>query len=485
MIVGLTIGLLVFRAGQIQNISGETTQAVSCILNSEFFGEKFNQSCFLGYPSRAYFIQALPSLIFGRSLFSLNLGAVIIFVPGLIMFTYGLVLKSKNTKLSDLIVGLGLSALLHFYSVNHFLFFSFEQSIFPLSFGLMGFGLLLIYQQQRQLLPLLLFIFVVFLSVFSYTPSLSLLPIFFYYLVSIKYDILWKRLVVPIIFATVAVSSIFVSIDYREDIRINSETSGLEGQLMSISDNISMIGKTLSEPYHTQFVSTWVGVMLIVPVILSGMSNFKHVLPLLWVLGTFYLATFAKGYADYSVSFRVHRGLVILPVVLIEFTQFVNYIFSKFILKRSKSLNLIVRSLLLLMIFVIFVTGLKKNHEYINTKSADDRQLLNVYMSNNFVYSNADKSELLIVESPPQQNLISAQDGLQYFAPSISLTRLISTEECFSEKIGLYLFSGDNDCLNYLEKTRQIKYLGSYLDTDNQNKTLYRREYSLSYSNSP
>jgi len=89
--------LLIYRAGQTQNISLETTQAVACILNSNFLGEKFNSACFLGYPARAYLIQALPSIIFGRNLWTLNMGAVLIFFPGVIVFTYGLLIQKKLT----------------------------------------------------------------------------------------------------------------------------------------------------------------------------------------------------------------------------------------------------------------------------------------------------------------------------------------------------------------------------------------------------
>jgi hypothetical protein len=453
------VGMVLFRASQPQNISGETTQATSCILNSSYLGEKLNENCFLGYPARMYLIQSLPSLVLGRNLLSLNLGAVLIFFPSLVIFAYSLLTETKSKRLLDLILGTSIALLFYFHYVNHFLFYSFEQSIFPLSFGLASLGLLVVYRKKQWSYVLPLFLITTFWMVFSYTPSLALLPLVGFYLLINRFSSIKQRMQWLILFLIVSVSSIVTTLQYRTDMRLNStDITWQEKIVKAPAETIEILSYLVKPEALIPFVSPTIIIILFSLLFIGIIQKKYRIIPFLWVFITLYLATSAQGYAYYGLDFRVHRSLVILPVILMLAVQVSHRLLSNTHLSWPKQTRLVLITLFALTLFV----GLENNSKFIDAKKPDDRQLLSLFVSNNL--NVAREIPFYIVDAKPYQNLVSAPDFLVYFSPRFKV-KLITTRECMISPSGLYLFGPDNECARVIMQDKRTVIWGQYLDT--------------------
>ena len=88
LMISILFGVVLLNTNNLKNISGETTQEISCTLNllnsSPDWG--FRKTCLFGYPARQLFLPSLPSLVLGTNQFSLNLGECLYFFLGSIIY---------------------------------------------------------------------------------------------------------------------------------------------------------------------------------------------------------------------------------------------------------------------------------------------------------------------------------------------------------------------------------------------------------------
>ena len=209
------IGLIGFWAQDSRSLSGETTQETACAIShlTQSPDKGLHHTCLFGYPARQYLPQATASLLFDRSLVVVNLAGSMYFIIGLFIFASSCVDFLGKTRRADLFTAIAIALLFHFKFLNHFLF-HFEQSIFPLSFGLMvaGLGLPLLHHKNTALNWGLLGV-VVLLLVHSYTPSLVLLGLVILFslgfLVKHTAQAFWGAWLVAICILSVVISFVY------------------------------------------------------------------------------------------------------------------------------------------------------------------------------------------------------------------------------------------------------------------------------------
>ncbi|MBU0978764.1 MAG: hypothetical protein ABIJ03_00265 [Patescibacteria group bacterium] len=460
LIIIIFVFLSFFQAIQTASVSHETTQEVACITNSKYLGEKYNQPCFLGYPARQYLIQALPSLFFTKSIVTLNSGAILYFIPGLIIFSYALIYANKNKKYPDEIVSIALSLLLSFYFISHFYFHSFEQSIFPLSLGLAGTGLSLLYKKSGKLDILLLLIIVIQHAIFAYTPALSLVPLFAVFFLIASYQWIKNKrnfVLIIMLFSVITGSSLAISMQNRSDIRVFNNHINSTSSIQDIIKETSAVLKHffIQHTGGVEFASPIILWVLFTVVFFGSKKNRFNLILIVWALATMLIATTSQGYSKYGLDFRAHRSLVILPILLLGFSTSLIELLQKIKHQRISQIALF------LILLATTTLGIHSTNEYLRANKTDDRTLLSLWMQKNTDASQT--YDLFIIEPQPYQDLLSLNDKLQYFASSIKSQILAENESCPLEK-GIYFINPISPCINSYQNSLRYQ-PEQYVDT--------------------
>ena len=450
------IFLIVTQLNNPASLSGETSIEINCAIshlsNAKDLG--FRQTCLFGYPARQFFLPAIPSLMLGRNLINLNMGGSLYFLMGMTVFAYSIIRTYGNNYRSDLLSTLALSSLLHFHYFNHFLFF-FEQSIFPLSIGLMLIGSFLIYIKSGNRIALVpLGLSLLYLPA-SYTPALALLffawLVIFYFLYTNKKNKNKRSLFLIMILSAVVLIS---TLTYRYDINLTGSDRTVNQELTdAISAFLHLILHDQGNSY-TSPVFTFIFVSILV-LGLIGATKLLGRISSLWIIAVIILSVISQGYAFYSIEFRLHRSLVIVPVFLILFVQTI----SKLDVKKWNT------TLYTIMV-LIFITGLMYNVNFLTNRQPNPHYRYIQWLEINRVVENVD--QIFITQQAGQQNnLISLHDNLSYFMPGINSTY---SEFSFDENCQLaqqiedsILITEDHECRAILlsDETRVI--IGSFI----------------------
>lgn len=465
--LSVLISLALYESFQLRNVSHETTQQVACVLNEKYFGEKFNSSCFLGYPARQYLIQALPSFALGRSVFSLNLGGLLYFIPAILIFIASYLKFNKNENGSeDRVIGIGIMLLLQFHYLNHFLFHFFEQSIFPLSLGFLNLGLLNFYKDNHDKKYLLLFVISLQHLIFAYTPALALVPLLIAFLlyINLKKERKIKNILAVVIVILITLSSFLVSGKYRTDIRIfKPDRPKTLFDQTSINDIQTTITHLFIKPQGVVFAQPFIMLMLISFMLLISFKNRFHFLVLFWAITTIIISTQSNGYNFYGLDFRAHRVMVVIPVFIYYFVLFFTKIF------KSKKSSQIINFISVFMMLFLIIFGLKNNRLYMNTQATDDRTLLSLWLQKNI--SSTQPLKIYIIDPKPYQDFISINDKLQYFQPQLKAIITSQTEYCFYGE-GVYITDQSSSCYPWYQRTL-IKHGEEFIDTKNHRLSIF------------
>jgi hypothetical protein len=218
------IGILIFGAFQPQFLSSESTQEISCFLNQFHPPEYgFFSNCFLGYPSRQFIIPSIPTLVFGRSLWTLQIGNSLYMLMGIPVFLYGLLRYFHNVKHKDILLACTLATLFHFGAFTKAVFL-YEQSGYPVGFAFFLTGLWLLYVSHPSFSVLAMIGAFLHISLNAYTPALALLFGSAGMLLGILFAKHLSRLQrIAILWMLVLVGcSFFCTLSTRSDIRIIS-----------------------------------------------------------------------------------------------------------------------------------------------------------------------------------------------------------------------------------------------------------------------
>ena len=457
----LTIGLFLFLCAtniqSIYSINGENTQEISCTLyqlhHSADWG--YRQTCLFGYPTRQFVVPALPSLLFGNSLASLNIGGAIYFILGLIIFCRGVQIYGEDYRKNDILILLMLGALLHFHYVNHFLFL-FEQSIFPLSFALALSGIWLIYLRTKNITLLIPFTLLLYASIFSYTPSLALLPLaYLMILIQMLENKSFRFRAIGVSIVCITAFMILSSFLYRTDIKLGSQYPG--GMQTAIGDMGLAIKHLALHNYPTPF-TTWLFtpilfVMILLPI--SGVFGTSMQIVALWCIGVFFASMYARGYTYYHVEFRMHRIMVILPILLALWTHIFN-------VHRKH----IAFAIILLAAVAITLSGLQNYKVTQLSRRISQQYKFITWLVRQGVPL---QTTLYTLDAQtPKNNFVSIRDISQYFLPNVIVNnRYKLFADCSIKTIeGIFLVQETNTCANNMRQKLltdpTLSYIGTY-----------------------
>lgn len=352
--------LIDFNASKPNNLSHETTQETGCALSYLEKGEDlgFRKTCLFGYPARQYFLPSTPSLFWGRTLRALNLGGSLYFIFGIIIFSSGVLKLYENKRIGDLVNAFLLSSIFHFHFVNHFLFFYFEQSIYPFSFGLIITGLFMHFMENKKdLVNIILSGFLLLYLIFSYTPSLSLYFLAIWVMAFFLFDKKLKKepkmlIAFIIIFSLI---SFLISFSFRGDIQLfdfnKKSISLLFEDVFSGISHLAFQKQSevfVSSFYHPIFISFIISALFFI-------FGWRYAFFSFWMIMVFFVAVITKGYIYYAIPFRFHRAIVSIPV----FLAMLAFIFRRLNIKEKH---------LFIPVILVFLFGFSFQRDYLSSR---------------------------------------------------------------------------------------------------------------------
>lgn len=309
--------VLVVNVTDPRNVSGETSIETGCAMTqlTQAPDRGFQKTCLFGYPVRQQFLPALPSLIFGRNQLDLNLGGSLYFLLAVIIFAGCAVEFLRYSRTGDILAALLIATLFHIYYFDHFLLLG-EQSVFPLCFGLILAGLVLRYLTHHDQVSIVLCGFVLLYLVASYTPSLSL---FFLCLVALGYFVVRERrreetLLMGLV-GVLGLASLRLSLLYRQDIHLTD--TGTRSIALLVGDLRDALDHILFASHGVPFISPVMTFpfLMIMFAALGMLFGWEAAAVALWAVATIVLAVVSKGYEYYPIDFRLHRAMIIFPVL--------------------------------------------------------------------------------------------------------------------------------------------------------------------------
>lgn len=312
----------------------------------------------------------------------------------------------------DLQVALLLSFFLHLHFFNHFLFIYFEQSNFPFAIGLLLIGTYLLYKKEESLEYLLFFIFGIFLSINAYTPALALaiLALVVLLISFFKKD---RYLAIKFFACLLSLILLVASFTYRADFKLANQQNEIIfyiRELLFIMQHLLLQSKGVSffsiifTPAPVIAMAFCLHYLLLTPNLKKTLATkISLLLLIVWTISVFFLSAIAHGYAFYSLDFRMHRALVVMPIWLL---------LIYFALRRIQLSN----KLLLVLLIFYFSLGILYQRQYYETISDSQHWLIIKWLKR--ALPNTTSGQLQIADSNPAIYL-SLNDEMQYFYPTL------------------------------------------------------------------
>ncbi len=419
--------LLILNIPLSKNLSGETTQQVRCALDHYLTSDPSTTqtTCFLGYPMRQYTMMIWPTVLWGRSLMALNAGGSIYFIIGLLLFSYGSLLYLEGNKRRDILVSIALVCMLHIRFIHHFLFY-FEQSIFPLSFALMGIGLFFWYLSgYKRDSAILVMVPVIQHMVYVYTPMIAFIGLYILGLIYLLFYVYSGRthkfFMSFLLFGFV--SMFCMTLFYRHDVHIAGQQTPLKNASESISQTVRHIlfPETLVKSYMSPVI-VFVFIGMIVAMV-SGVFGIKMVIIGLWILATFIISVLSRGYTKYPVDFSMHRSIVTLPVIMASIIYAV----------KNTDFKMKMHVFLVLYVFLIG-TGFWYHFIVLSARNPSPvYEVIRAVYAMKKINPGINTSAALTVLDEKVQPLMSVMDYSRYFIPELTDVKYESAESLFPQ----------------------------------------------------
>lgn len=438
------IGLIVFHMTDERNLSHETPQQISCLLNQmdTALDGGWHTFCFLGYPTRQYLIPALPTLLFGRGFTQVNLGNLLYLFCGLCLFTSGLLANNRGF-LGDLRSTLFLSLIMHIGWFNLQLLM-YEQSLSPLSHSLMVIGFLLLYYSTRTSLFLFLSVLATYCAIFVYTPALVLIPLEIFALLQFSFYCPRKKnnwLFVASA-SVILVIGFAVSWVIRKDLRLESGSNHVD-----FKDRVQMIFEQLIQyPIRSLSESTggfitisfaFVLIILALSIVASLLSKSKRKelwQPLLaclvvcvWFYSVVIVALLSNGYSWYMPMQRANVAFPPLIGVLAILQSCLDSIGS-----TSKRYNIVSYALCSTCLIGSIYLGTVDLSRFEATKPLDNQLRVAQWLQSATSSMNPQQKISLSFSEEAKNEFISLRDVLNYFVPAATYEFFSSCEEISS-----------------------------------------------------
>ncbi|MBX7143115.1 MAG: hypothetical protein K1X79_01555 [Oligoflexia bacterium] len=417
------------------NVSHESTQQLGCALEklTAWPHTGVQEDCFLGYPARQYFVPALPTIFFGRSALSLNIGQVLYLLVGLLAMARGMLGLFNSQVLGDVSAAALIVSTFQSYFFRYQLL-NFEQSIYPIAFGFIVVGFALRLYRERSNRWLALTSLGLYHATFAYTPALALLPLGALALLIACYINFggqrWRYcLNLAMVLCAVAVSFVF-----RIDVILFPRHAGS----VSVSEKLDVLWSVFANPWQelalfniplkimSAVFVTWLWIYTLcwlvglfkqrgadVPNVNSGGQTIAGLMlgwaVLVWSVATIIISVVSPGYANPPAEFAVHRALVIWPVLL-----------GGLSVMLSQMENIRVLLIPLALASGVFFTddGIKKVRHFQDEKFANRHYLLLDWLAKHNLLG-----EMALIFSPSTKDFfLSLADEATYFSPNIRYT---------------------------------------------------------------
>jgi hypothetical protein len=280
---------------------------------------RYTQLAFLGYPARQYVMLALPSVLGGRNMLSLQFGFDFIFaVSALAMYTglneYFIKYKPHLAQYSSIITLMTLTS-----PVIADLTRICEQSLLPSAFTMMGLGCFLMYIRKANVTSVIGIAFSGVTLAAVYTPGFA--SAFLLIAVLIKHMFcrdmetripenakLGEGAVLDFSLALLTGITLFCSL------KLISEGNAISGDSTTLEFLISAIKQILTENPYGIFRMLTPVVLLFAVLALAGVFGISDLQLILWACSTIAASLIMKGYNTNSIV-SVHRGSVTVPVL--------------------------------------------------------------------------------------------------------------------------------------------------------------------------
>jgi hypothetical protein len=310
---------------------------------------------------------------------------------------------------------------------------------------------------------------------FSYTPSLALVPLVIIYLAA---QILNKKMpsgrrILPVILFILVAAELVHSLLIRRDLQIgNHYPGGLTALARDIGTTLTNFG------FHTlpyAFASPiFTGILIgIVVLPLIGIFGTVPLLISVWALITLCIVIASKGFSYYALEFRIHRLLVVIPIL---------YTSAVWVL-RSYGKQLRYRTLALLTAGILF-SGFFYYQIFQTNRPVNTQYPFILWLSDQL--NGPDESVWLLYHSVDYYNLASVNDTVQYFKPKMTVQidwkNDFSQEHCsYPETPGIIIIPSESPCLqNSVFSTQPDSTLSSVGNFSFENgETLKAYRYSL------
>lgn len=324
------------------DISFEATLQIAAGLDS-FELPDFNYTgvAFLDYANRQYIINALPAVLFGRSIFTLHLGFALPFLLGMTLLFLELRAWLKLWGLKEEYALLPLFSLPVFPYITEY-FMNFEQTLNPVSYTLLGLALLLRFYRKTDPAGVIALAFVGGMCCNSYTPVLAF---FGFLLVFLFLWAIWllylKHRTFGLPFAPdTQVPPCFCS-PFSPDRRLLLCFSLLfrlccyfaatlvtrqKDMITTPKSNLSLLRSTVLSWFdfftdrYALFFGIWLfPVLLYLLLSLTGRLKLPHFLTAVWMLLTVFFSGALAGYTTYEKAHEIQRNMLLIPVFATAF----------------------------------------------------------------------------------------------------------------------------------------------------------------------
>ena len=285
----------------------------------------YTGNAFLGYPSRQYVLAALPSLIFGRSVFSMHLGFAFPFLVslGLLFLELRAWMRECGSKEAYALLPAGVFVVVPFITEYYR---NFEQAFTPVALTTLCLGLYLRMLRRRDAVSMLALSWTGCMLADSYTPSLASLGLLvvFILLAAVGYwqkntgafSAILKRQKPPLgtgLLLAANMCAFFVAtlLNQRSD-RITVIRDEWEWKHI-IRSWVDFFAER-----NARFFGLFAGaVILYLALSLACRLRLYNFMTAGWILAVIVVSDQLKGYTSYEKSWILERNMIIVPVLIV------------------------------------------------------------------------------------------------------------------------------------------------------------------------
>lgn len=355
------------------DVNADAAQQAAAGVSS--FGEadlNYTGVAFLGYANRQYIIAALPTLLFGRSIFSMQFGFAYPFLIGMTLLFLELRAWLKKEGMNEAFALVPIFVLPCFRFITEY-YMNFEQAITPVAITMLGIALFLRLCRKQDLLTSIALAWVGCFACDSYTPGLAALGLLLSFLGLYLIGTVYRNVKAFLTekktgqwYEAVSVFGVILNILL---FFIATMIGKRADRIESFREEVSLT-KFAMESWtefftdeNAVFLGIFSGIILMYLFLsLLGRLKFADFTISCWVLGVVFFANYMVGYTSYEKAWILQRNMIVIPVLITSIFLAVMRVIKKNKITGRRSVFVAV----LLFFFLTGVNNFKKEHQSFN-----------------------------------------------------------------------------------------------------------------------